>query len=219
MKDSSWSDERRAAHSERMKRCHAEGKHPGWSHKNQDPNRRSYPERWFCTAIENDEVLSKMIIVEQLKVNKYFLDLAFLEHMIDVEIDGCQHDRADVKAKDQVRDKFLIENGWKVYRISWDRVCQDPHTTFNDLKKFIASSDKSPYTLIKGKDKQVPFRRKRADQQMKLLIDAKIDFSKFGWVEKAALILGKRSTHINKWIKLWHNDFYEANCFKRKPMG
>jgi len=59
---------RRKKLSEKQKLAHAEGRHPGWAHKNKDPNRASYPERWFRVAMGNDEFLRTCRVVEQLSL-------------------------------------------------------------------------------------------------------------------------------------------------------
>ena len=38
---------------------------------------------------------------------------------IALEIDGKQHEYADRKESDKKKDKYLIDNGWKVSRIKW----------------------------------------------------------------------------------------------------
>lgn len=42
--------------------------------------------------------------------------------MIALEIDGKQHQCADRKEKDLEKDKYLVDNGWEVYRIQWKSI-------------------------------------------------------------------------------------------------
>ncbi len=39
--------------------------------------------------------------------------------MLAVEIDGRQHEDADRKKRDEEKDKYLLDAGWKVIRIKW----------------------------------------------------------------------------------------------------
>lgn len=51
---------------------------------------------------------------------------------------------------------------------------------------------------------------------IKELMDSNIDFSKFGWVNKAAKILDKQPQKVNIWMKKYMPKFYEEKCFKKK---
>ena len=53
------------------------------------------------------------------KIGRWFIDFAF-EHMrLAVEIDGRQHQDAERKAADEVKDAYLKSEGWEVMRIPW----------------------------------------------------------------------------------------------------
>lgn len=92
------------------------GTHIGWkSRKGKQP---SYPERFFMDVLEN----SKIKYEHELPCGKYFIDLAIKEKMIALEIDGKQHQYTDRKEKDLEKDKYLVDNGWKVYRIQWKSI-------------------------------------------------------------------------------------------------
>jgi len=124
--------------SEGLKKCHSEGRHPGWSHINTDKNRRSYPEKYFIEVFENNNLYNRFKIEEKYPFGKYFLDFLFLDINLVIEIDGIQHYR-DIEAieHDRVRDEFLVENGFKVYRINWSNVCNNPTNEINEMMKFI----------------------------------------------------------------------------------
>jgi very-short-patch-repair endonuclease len=51
--------------------------------------------------------------VRQFPIGPYFADFACREEQLIVEVDGSQH---AVPRADQVRDSFMIENGWSVVR-------------------------------------------------------------------------------------------------------
>ena len=51
------------------------------------------------------------------------------------------------------------------------------------------------------------------------LISSDIDFTKFGWVGKAAIIINIAPQKVNGWMKRNMLDFYETNCFKRNNIN
>lgn len=211
--------------SDALKLAHKEGRNLGWTVRNKDPDRRTYPERWFIKAISNDEVLSKLIIAEQFRVGKYFLDFAFLEYSIDLEIDGKQHfENLKIIESDKLRNNFMIENGWKVYRIKWTALYEDPKKVINDFKEYINKIEKQPYTIISCQKikpiKQDKYekniqKQSEADTKLQLLKNSNIDFTKYGWVQKSAQILQIKTQKISNWMKKFHLEFYKS-CYIRK---
>jgi very-short-patch-repair endonuclease len=113
--------------SDALKLSHKNGKHPGWKHINTDENRRSYPEKWFIeNIIKQNNLDKKYTIKEKMPFGKYFLDFAFLELKLDVEIDGQQHNRTiEATEHDRIRDEFLKQKDWIVFRIEWISMKQD----------------------------------------------------------------------------------------------
>lgn len=85
----------------------------GWkSRKKLEP---SYPEKLTMIFLD-----SKQLNYEyELKCGKYFIDFAFLEKKIALEIDGRRHDDQEIIDKDKRKDSYLVKNGWIVYRIKW----------------------------------------------------------------------------------------------------
>lgn len=94
-----------------------EGRHKGWKTR----NILSYPEKFFIKVLNNNGI--------KFEPNKpfmtYFLDFGIGDKMIDLEIDGKQHKYPDRKESDAARDKTLVDNGWKVYRIEWNSINND----------------------------------------------------------------------------------------------
>jgi very-short-patch-repair endonuclease len=105
--------------SKALKKAHKNGNHPGWSHVNSSKNHMSRPERIFYNMLNESGLNNKYHIEYGFSVSKYFLDFAIIDFKIDIEIDGVQHIRNEKNIKhDSKRDKFLLEDNWKVYRIS-----------------------------------------------------------------------------------------------------
>lgn len=91
----------------------ARGTHSGWHNRRFEP---SYPERYFISVFENEGVEGWE---REKKVGRWFIDFAFPSKMLAVEIDGRQHEDADRKKRDEEKDKYLVDAGWKVTRIKW----------------------------------------------------------------------------------------------------
>lgn len=130
------SDEHKKKISDKMKIIHQQGKHPGWKHINGDIKRRSYPEKFFIDIFNNNKLFDKYKIVEKMPFGKYFLDFAFPELLLDLEIDGDQHYRNKENIEhDTERDLYVKQLGWNVYRIKWKNICNDSK---KEIKKFLA---------------------------------------------------------------------------------
>lgn len=84
----------------------------------QSRNISSYPERFFETVLNNNSIE----FVREKYVDGYFLDfyIEWNDRKIDLEIDGGQHEAE--KDHDQIRDKFLNDKGFEVYRIPWNSI-------------------------------------------------------------------------------------------------
>ena len=59
----------------------------------------------------------------QFKVGNYRIDLAFPKHLLAIECDGKEwHSSQEQIERDQRKDKFLKENGWKVVRVGGSQI-------------------------------------------------------------------------------------------------
>lgn len=93
------------------------GTHNGWKSR----NITSYPEHFWTDVLNNNNI---SYIREDFSTKKYFLDFLLIKNgkKIDLEIDGKQHLMEDRQKHDKERDKYLIENGYIVYRIPWNEI-------------------------------------------------------------------------------------------------
>lgn len=89
-------------------------------HPNEVPYRKyhsskeSYPEKYFREVLENANVQFE----QEYSVHRYSLDFAFPEKKVYFEVDGKQHEC--MTEHDEIRTKFLAENGWRLLRrIEW----------------------------------------------------------------------------------------------------
>lgn len=92
----------------------AEGKHQGWKARTKEP---SYAEQYFIDLFKNEDITDWQ---REYKVDSYFIDFAFINKKIALEIDGKQHKLNEERInRDRKKDKILKEVGWKVIRIDW----------------------------------------------------------------------------------------------------
>lgn len=215
-----------------MKIAHREGRHPGWAAANR--KHKSYPEKLFWKTLKEYEFFDIYTIVDQFPFHGYFFDYAILELKCDIEVDGVQHFRTkDSIEYDNCRDKFTLDNGWIVYRISAKELKEDPHREILGLMAFIESNGKyrkyDPQKVLESMQKYQPIYGSRQDyaEAIKKEYDKKnesiiqklkgsdIDFSKYGWVSKAAKIIGITPQKVSKWMKRYMPEVY-ASCYKRK---
>lgn len=117
-----------------VKRSIQNGTHHCWGiHKiGQQP---SYPELFFINILKHYNIVYEY----DKPVGKYYVDFAIKEKMIALEIDGGQHKEISLKYRDDKKDKFLIENGWVVYRIPWKSINNDSGKEYikKEILKFI----------------------------------------------------------------------------------
>ena len=99
----------------------------GW--RSRDKISLSYPEKLTFDFLNNKNIKFE----RELKVGKYFIDFAFHNKKIALEIDGRTHEDSEVIEKDKRKTKFLKLNGWNVYRIKW--INDNKH--FDRLNAFI----------------------------------------------------------------------------------
>lgn len=89
------------------------GTHPGWSARTMEP---SYPEKYFISVFENEGITGW---VREKKVGRWFIDFAFEDQKLAVEVDGRQHQDPERKESDERKDTFLTSQGWTVIRVQW----------------------------------------------------------------------------------------------------
>lgn len=85
-------------------------------YKRNHSSNESYPEEYFTKLFEEEGIH----LVKQFAVHSYRLDFCNPDKKVDIEVDGDQHylDKRIVE-HDKVRNKFLEDNGWIVFRIRW----------------------------------------------------------------------------------------------------
>ena len=102
----------------------------------------SYPEKCFQKILEDNGLDKKYLIYREYPIFPYFIDFAFVNEKIAVEIDGSQHLEEDRKKRDEEKDKLLISNGWKVLRIAAIEVIRDGTKVLSAILELLAGSNK-----------------------------------------------------------------------------
>lgn len=119
--------------SNKMKERHAKGIASRWK----NPHlHTSYAESFFIKVIENE--FTNKEYVRELRAGKYFIDFAWVDLKLAIEIDGQQHERYQHQRESDVRkDAFLKEEGWLVLRIRFKDMFNNPKHYIKVAKTFI----------------------------------------------------------------------------------
>ena len=141
----------------REKRLKYMREHPeatAWRQKNM-----SYPEEVFLKFLTERGYADKFLIQREFSVFPYFIDFAFVDLKIAIEIDGSQHLLPERKKKDELKDALLHSQGWRVIRIAesvvktdWDIIQQvlDEHIHLDTEETF------SQVGIVKAPKKYTP---------------------------------------------------------------
>jgi very-short-patch-repair endonuclease len=195
----------------------------------------SYLEKWFFDEIIiKHGLLKKYDIVNEYPEYPYFIDFAFLNINLAIEIDGKQHFR---NIKNQCRDikkqKYLTKMGWEVYRIRFNEL------NIEKVKEFICILNNIKYyktkilepTLYKFSEYKKKNNRTRSTyfkqlrekilekekENISLIKNIKtINFNKYGWVSKVAKLIKKQPQKINSWMKKYCPEILEKSFKKSK---
>lgn len=100
--------------------------------------KRSYAEEWTKRLLETE--LSNFPFVEEYHFGKWFMDFAWPELKIYLEIDGSQHEWPSRKAMDVEKDTYCKENGWKCLRLTWKYIMRNTSEAISSIKSFVTSA-------------------------------------------------------------------------------
>ena len=102
----------------------------------------SYPEKLFIEYVESNGLDKKYSIIREYSVFPYFIDFAFVNQMVAIEIDGSQHLLPERKERDDKKDKLLNELGWLVIRVSEKEIKTNIGETFNQILSILKDKPK-----------------------------------------------------------------------------
>lgn len=95
----------------------------------------SYPEQFFMKVIKNE--FQDQNYIREYHILGYSLDFAWVDKKLEIEIDGEQHEKKENKIHDQRRDQKLKDNGWKILRIKWKEMFNNPQKYIKMAYNFI----------------------------------------------------------------------------------
>jgi very-short-patch-repair endonuclease len=101
----------------------------------------SYPESLFLTKINELGWDTKYLIIKERSIFPYFIDFAFENQKIAVEIDGSQHKKECRAALDVKKDKLLNDSGWVVLRFTAKMIQTEIDKCFSILENYLKSGD------------------------------------------------------------------------------
>lgn len=120
----------------------------------------SYIEVCFSSYLFQYQWGQEFKIIQEKSIFPYFIDFAFENEWIAVELDGSQHLEIKQKEKDNVRDSILNSLGWTVYRISGASIVKNLDVTMQDLHLFLKkrstsiSNKQVGFDLYKSKNRK-----------------------------------------------------------------
>jgi very-short-patch-repair endonuclease len=183
----------------------------------------SYLEQWFFeNVIERYDLFEKYDIVNELCVAPYFIDFAFQNIKVAVELDGKCHfvNGESRNGHDRKKDEHLINHGWKVFRIGYTENNEEMIQEFlTYISKIEAGEKELPNRMFKYSEVKELNKPKRTWEEWKeidykrryelnkplidLVKNSDIDFLKRGWRIAVSELIGKKPGKVKKWIKLY----------------
>jgi len=103
----------------------------------------SYPEKIFKEKCEKLKLNEKYLIIRERSVFPYYIDFAFENEKVAVEIDGSQHELEGRKQSDIKKEELLISQGWRVIRFTANEIQTNTNSCFEKLNYFILSETKN----------------------------------------------------------------------------
>lgn len=104
-------------------------------------NLPSYPESCFIKFLTEKGYDKKFLIEREFAIFPFYIDFAFVDLKIAVEIDGSQHLEPERKKRDEEKDKLLLKEGWKILRLTDEAVKKEWEQIEISLNKLIGSND------------------------------------------------------------------------------
>ena len=184
----------------------------------------SYPEKLMYNKFLELGWDKKHLVVIEKSIFPYFIDFAFENDKVALEIDGSQHLLIERKLKDIEKDKTLNDNGWRVIRVTASEVMYNIDNVILELNKFLVKSnninsnigilkenkkyklkdrDENGYTSAM-KESQINQRKVERPNYSTLIDNVK----EFGYT-KTGKKYGVSDNCIRKWIKIYEKNNLE----------
>jgi very-short-patch-repair endonuclease len=220
VKEGFWTEERRLKASESKKELYNKypDKHPN---RKLAKNKVSFPEKQAGLELNRLGIY----FISQYKVGKYFVDFCVKtrDQTFFIEVDGG-HFHTDVE-KDNSREReiLLIEQGTFI-RLPAKKVITNLYDLFINKYSIDHTSDLLVFENMPTKKKlnKIRIEQDRSTKQKQIeflrssILESDINFSKFGWVKEASIILNLYQQKVHIWMKKNMKEFYETKCFHKK---
>lgn len=184
--------------------------------------KRSYAEEWVKHILETE--VKDNTFIEEYHVGRWFLDFAWPNKMIYIEIDGEQHEWVERKKNDEEKDNYCKELGWKCLRLKWKDICNNTQEAIVVIKEFVLNNEviNCEFKNISKKEQAELDKQKRKEKQENLwkerkecILNSGVDLTKYGYVEKLIKTTGYTKKIIENTIKKFPNEL-DNLVFKRK---
>ncbi len=181
-------------------------------------NKMSWPELKFLEALKFSNLDSKYLIIREFCQFPYYIDFAFVNEKVAVEIDGSQHLTKTGIKRDLEKDNVLLENGWKIFRIPAAQLYSSANDVVIEVEKFIGMSlsfgkcGVKTHKEIKAEEKQKKqdLKIKTKNEILQKLLD--LDFTGRGAMNEASNILNIGPSSVRRYLRRVFPDFYAENC-------
>jgi very-short-patch-repair endonuclease len=180
----------------------------------------SYPEKLCIEYIEKNGLNKKFSIVREYSVFPYFIDFAFVNEMVAVEIDGSQHLLPERKESDNKKDKLLNELGWLVIRVSEKEIKTNINDVFDQILTILKTKPKinnhriglivKPKKYQKKERNEFGFTEKQIQSKFKQRkverppLSVLLEQTKQMGFPKTGKLYNVSENTIRKWIKAYH---------------
>lgn len=177
----------------------------------------SYPEKCFQKILEDNGLDKKYLIYREYSVFPYFIDFAFVDEKVAVEIDGSQHLEEDRKKKDEEKDALLLSNGWRILRITANEVLYNRDKVIESVSSMLSNdtqyntvgiltAPKSHDKVKRGEDglsdkqREANMAQRRVERPSKEVLSRLLQESNFTAIGRT---YGVSDNAIRKWCKTY----------------
>lgn len=184
----------------------------------------SYPEKLFQNLVEKNELAKKYDIVREYSFFPFFIDFAFVNIKLAVEIDGSQHWKKQSKIEsDKKKDELLISNDWKIYRIPEFLIKKQFEQVEKDLLIYLQTFDEQPKLFTFSKKiieyEELKKYKKLQRQQLRQLSNNSREQLKQQWLIRRlndVKQVGKQRGYVSELSKLWNVSHSQVRRFLLK---
>ena len=228
-------EEFRRQASERMKERHRLGLAATFQNRKNMPH--SYPETWLIDVLKNNFNQIENIDYEtERPFYRFFLDFAWPEKRLCIEIDGELHRYEKQQNNDKEKDRLLKEDGWKELRLKWGYINSNKVEAIKLIENFLNETGDITIPLYKTKreiweeqhkenklngvlkDKSGRFNKNKLseDQWLKrkeIILNSDVDLTKLGWKSEVERKTDLTRREICSTVE--HFPDLQESCYKR----